>query len=151
MFDFVEATGQTAIAMRVLYVTNRYPGLSTRGDQLRAYQQILHLSARHAITLLAFGSPEGDPRAAALLASFDPPEVIARFFEKVTRLTGLQPNIDAALAALVASLRSAGGSLAARAARSARSAARCCRFISARCCAISCSLAIHTGRGTSVT
>lgn len=53
--------------MRVLYVTNRYPGLSTRGDQLRAYQQILHLSARHAITLLAFGSPEGDPRAAAAL------------------------------------------------------------------------------------
>jgi citrate synthase len=45
--------------------------------------------------------PEGDPRAAALLALFDPPEVIARFIEKATRLTGLQLNIDVALAALV--------------------------------------------------
>ena len=33
---------------------------------------------------------------------FEPPEVIARFIEKVTDLTGLQPNIDVALAALVA-------------------------------------------------
>jgi citrate synthase len=46
--------------------------------------------------------PDGDPRAAALLALFEPPEVIARFIEKVTDLTGLQPNIDVALAALVA-------------------------------------------------
>ena len=46
--------------------------------------------------------PDGDPRAAALLALFEPPEVIARFIRKVTKLTGLQPNIDVALAALVA-------------------------------------------------
>jgi citrate synthase len=46
--------------------------------------------------------PDGDPRAAALLALFEPPKVIARFIEKVTKLTGLQPNIDVALAALVA-------------------------------------------------
>jgi citrate synthase len=46
--------------------------------------------------------PDGDPRAAALLAMFEPPEVIARFIHKVTDLTGLRPNIDAALAALVA-------------------------------------------------
>lgn len=46
--------------------------------------------------------PDGDPRAAALLALFEPPKVIARFIEKVTALTGLQPNIDVALAALVA-------------------------------------------------
>ena len=46
--------------------------------------------------------PDGDPRAAALLALFEPPEVIARFIQKVTALTGLQPNIDVALAALVA-------------------------------------------------
>ena len=46
--------------------------------------------------------PDGDPRAAALLALFEPPQVIARFIEKVTQLTGLQPNIDVALAALVA-------------------------------------------------
>lgn len=45
--------------------------------------------------------PDGDPRAAALLAMFEPPEVIMRFVQKVTALTGLQPNIDVALAALV--------------------------------------------------
>lgn len=56
------------------------------------------------LPLAGFGHhlyPDGDPRAAALLALFDPPEVIARFIEKATRLTGLQPNIDVALAALV--------------------------------------------------
>lgn len=45
--------------------------------------------------------PEGDPRAMALLALFDPPPVIARFIDKATHLTGLHPNIDVALAALV--------------------------------------------------
>jgi len=57
------------------------------------------------LPLAGFGHhlyPEGDPRAAALLALFEPPEVIARFIQKVTRLTGLHPNIDVALAALVA-------------------------------------------------
>jgi citrate synthase len=57
------------------------------------------------LPLAGFGHhlyPDGDPRAAALLALFEPPEVIARFIEKVTALTGLQPNIDVALAALVA-------------------------------------------------
>ena len=46
--------------------------------------------------------PDGDPRAAALLALFAPPEPIARFIQKVTELTGLPPNIDVALAALAA-------------------------------------------------
>ena len=46
--------------------------------------------------------PDGDPRGAALLARFAPPPVIARFIERVTALTGLQPNGDVALAALVA-------------------------------------------------
>jgi citrate synthase len=46
--------------------------------------------------------PDGDPRGAALLARFAPPPVIARFIERVTALTGLQPNVDVALAALVA-------------------------------------------------
>lgn len=46
--------------------------------------------------------PDGDPRAAALLALFEPPQAIARFIRKVTRLTGQQPNIDVVLAALVA-------------------------------------------------
>ena len=57
------------------------------------------------LPLAGFGHhlyPDGDPRAAALLALFEPPQVIARFIEKVTDLTGLQPNIDVALAALVA-------------------------------------------------
>lgn len=49
--------------------------------------------------------PDGDPRAAALLAQFEPPAFIARFIEKVTALTGLRPNIDVALAALVAHYR----------------------------------------------
>lgn len=40
--------------MRVLFVTNRYPGQLAHGDQLRAWQQIRHLSQRHAITLVTF-------------------------------------------------------------------------------------------------
>ncbi|MDO8774672.1 MAG: citrate synthase family protein [Burkholderiaceae bacterium] len=61
-----------------------------------------------ALTLAGFGHhlyPDGDPRAAALLALFEPSEVISRFIAKVTNLTGLQPNIDVALAALVARYR----------------------------------------------
>jgi citrate synthase len=46
--------------------------------------------------------PDGDPRAAALLARFDPPPVIARFIRKVADQTGLQPSVDVALAALAA-------------------------------------------------
>lgn len=46
--------------------------------------------------------PDGDPRAAALLALCAVPQGIARFIQKATELTGLQPNIDVALAALVA-------------------------------------------------
>jgi citrate synthase len=46
--------------------------------------------------------PDGDPRAAALLALFDPPPVIARFIRQVADQTGLQPSIDVALAALAA-------------------------------------------------
>jgi citrate synthase len=49
--------------------------------------------------------PDGDPRAVALLDRFAPPPVIARFIEQATRLTGLQPNIDVALAALVIGCR----------------------------------------------
>lgn len=49
--------------------------------------------------------PDGDPRAIALLAEFAPPQEIAKFIEKVITLTGLQPNIDVVLAALVARYR----------------------------------------------
>lgn len=62
-----------------------------------------YLSA--ALPIPGFGHhlyPDGDPRAAALLARFTPPKPIDRFIDKVTTLTGLKPNIDAALAALIA-------------------------------------------------
>jgi citrate synthase len=61
-----------------------------------------------ALPIAGFGHPlypDGDPRATALLALFSPRDKIASFFEKVTKLTGLQPNIDAALAALVTRYR----------------------------------------------
>lgn len=60
------------------------------------------------LPLAGFGHhlyPDGDPRAAALLALFEPADVISRFIDKATRLTGLHPNIDVALAALVAHCR----------------------------------------------
>ncbi|WP_066332373.1 citrate synthase family protein [Azohydromonas lata] len=46
--------------------------------------------------------PDGDPRAQVLMGLFDPPAAISRFIAKAASLTGLQPNIDVALAALVA-------------------------------------------------
>jgi citrate synthase len=66
-----------------------------------------HVIAQHLAAgslLPGFGHhlyPDGDPRAAELLARFDAPAPIARFIGKVTDLTGLQPNIDVALAAMV--------------------------------------------------
>lgn len=68
-------------------------------------EHVIHHYLSAALPLAGFGHPiypDGDPRAAALLALFEPPEVIARFIAKVSSLTGLQPNIDAALAALAA-------------------------------------------------
>ncbi|MEO8459298.1 MAG: glycosyltransferase [Dokdonella sp.] len=47
--------------MRVLFITSRFPGDLRRGDQLRAYHQLRCLSARHAITLLAFDHVGSDP------------------------------------------------------------------------------------------
>ncbi|HEX7892224.1 MAG TPA: citrate synthase family protein [Ramlibacter sp.] len=67
--------------------------------------QVLDHYLSTASPLAGFGHhlyPDGDPRAAALLALFEPPDAIARFIEKVAQLTGLRPNIDVALAALVA-------------------------------------------------
>ena len=46
--------------------------------------------------------PDGDPRAAALLDAFEVPKSIAQMIERVGSVTGLQPNIDVALATLVA-------------------------------------------------
>jgi len=65
-----------------------------------------YLSA--AIPVPGFGHhiyPEGDPRAAALMADLEPPKHIARLIDRVVSLTGLLPNIDLALATLVARYR----------------------------------------------
>ena len=62
-------------------------GLDQRGVLLR----------RSALDLDARSFQFGDPRAHAVPALFEPPDVIARFIEKVTKLAGLQPNIDVAL------------------------------------------------------
>lgn len=48
--------------------------------------------------------PAGDPRAAALLAAFEPPAPMARLLAAVRNATGLAPNIDFALVALAARL-----------------------------------------------
>lgn len=64
-----------------------------------------------AIPIPGFGHhlyPDGDPRAVALLSAFDPTDEISKFIEKVTLLTGLYPNIDAVLAALVTRYRLSG-------------------------------------------
>ena len=61
-----------------------------------------HLSS--GVSFAGFGHhlyPDGDPRAASLLALFEPPRIIARFIEKVSRVTGMRPNVDVALAARV--------------------------------------------------
>jgi citrate synthase len=61
-----------------------------------------------AISIPGFGHhiyPDGDPRAAALMADFEPPKHIARLIDRVVSLTGLLPTIDVALATLVTRYR----------------------------------------------
>lgn len=84
--------------------SGRVQALFSEVERLGEDQVLAHYLST-GLPLAGFGHhlyPDGDPRAAALLALFEPPEVIARFIQKVTDLTGLQPNIDVALAALVA-------------------------------------------------
>ncbi|MDM0112333.1 citrate synthase family protein [Variovorax sp. J22R133] len=84
--------------------SGRVQALFSEVERLGEDQVVAHYLST-GLPLAGFGHhlyPDGDPRAAALLAMFEPPKVIARFIEKVTKLTGLQPNIDVALAALVA-------------------------------------------------
>jgi citrate synthase len=84
--------------------SGRVQALFSEVERLGEDQVLAHYLST-GLPLAGFGHhlyPDGDPRAAALLALFEPPEVIARFIQKVTALTGLQPNIDVALAALVA-------------------------------------------------
>lgn len=49
--------------------------------------------------------PDGDPRAAALLARFKPPAALARLAEAVEAVTGLAPNVDFALIAACEGLK----------------------------------------------
>jgi citrate synthase len=84
--------------------SGRVQALFSEVERLGEEQVVSH----HLSTGLPFAGfghhlyPDGDPRAAALLALVEPSKAIARFIRKVTELTGLQPNIDVALAALVA-------------------------------------------------
>jgi citrate synthase len=87
--------------------SGRVQALFGEVERLGAEAVVTHHLA-NGLDLAGFGHPiypDGDPRAAALLATFEPPEAIARFMEKVAELTGLRPNIDVALAALVAHCR----------------------------------------------
>ena len=84
--------------------SGRVQALFSEVERLGEDQVVAHYLST-GLPLAGFGHhlyPDGDPRAAALLTLFEPPEVIARFIQKVTMLTGFQPNIDVALAALVA-------------------------------------------------
>ncbi|OLL31141.1 citrate synthase [Burkholderia sp. SRS-W-2-2016] len=70
-------------------------------------EQVVAHHLQSAIPIPGFGHhlyPDGDPRAAALLEVLDPPAELVAFIDKVVELTGLQPNIDVALAALSAQL-----------------------------------------------
>lgn len=84
--------------------SGRVQALFSEVERLGA-DQVLEHHLSSGLAFAGFGHhiyPDGDPRAAALLALFEPPQVIARFIGQVSVLTGLQPNIDVALAALVA-------------------------------------------------
>lgn len=66
---------------------------------------VVHRHLSSATPIPGFGHhlyPDGDPRAASLLADFKPPAAIARLIERVVALTGLPPSMDVALAALAA-------------------------------------------------
>ena len=67
-------------------------------------EQVVAHYLRSALPIPGFGHhlyPDGDPRAQALLGGFSLPPQIAAFIRQVEELTGLKPNIDVALAALV--------------------------------------------------
>jgi citrate synthase len=78
------------------------------------FEEVARTSAAETITrylasgmpIPGFGHPlypmEGDPRAASLLASFDPSPPFQQMISKMSAATGLRPTIDVALAALAA-------------------------------------------------
>lgn len=81
LFDEVERSGADRVADRYLSLAIPVPGFG------------------HQVYL------DGDPRAAALMHALDLSDEIGKFIDKVRSSTGLLPNIDAALAALVACYR----------------------------------------------
>nr|WP_318384026.1 citrate synthase family protein [uncultured Enterobacter sp.] len=71
-------------------------------------EQVVNRYLSSGIPIPGFGHhlyPDGDPRAVALLSAFDLPDEVAKFIDKVITLTGLHPNIDTILAALVTRYR----------------------------------------------
>ncbi|AMU10939.1 citrate synthase [Burkholderia cenocepacia] len=71
-------------------------------------ERVVDHHLKSAIPIPGFGHhlyPDGDPRAAALLARLDPPTELAHFVDKVTTLTGQRPTIDVALAMLSVQLQ----------------------------------------------
>ncbi|MEN8514403.1 citrate/2-methylcitrate synthase [Burkholderia sp. RS02] len=71
-------------------------------------ERVVDHHLKSAIPIPGFGHhlyPDGDPRAAALLARLDPPPELARFIGTVTTLTGQRPTIDVALAILSVQLQ----------------------------------------------
>ncbi|WP_269502823.1 citrate synthase [Burkholderia sp. IMCC1007] len=71
-------------------------------------ERVVDHHLKSAIPIPGFGHhlyPDGDPRAAALLARLAPPPELARFIDKVTTLTAQRPTIDVALAMLSVQLR----------------------------------------------
>ncbi|UVE67847.1 citrate synthase family protein [Burkholderia pyrrocinia] len=71
-------------------------------------ERVVDHHLKSAIPIPGFGHhlyPDGDPRAAALLARLDPPAELAHFVDKVTTLTGQRPTIDVALAMLSVQLQ----------------------------------------------
>jgi citrate synthase len=85
------------------------------GDATIAIRSLMDQAMRHkandvvgrhlasGVTIPGFGHPlypDGDPRASALLAAFDPPKPFRQMAAKVQSETGLRPNLDFALVAL---------------------------------------------------
>lgn len=55
--------------MRILFLTARFPWPHLRGDQLRAYQQLRLLAARHRLTLVCFRDGPAPPEGIAAVSA----------------------------------------------------------------------------------
>lgn len=105
--------------MRVLFITSRLPSNLRRGDELRAYQHIRHLSRRHAITLLAGDRVAPDPRHLNALRALCEDVVVAprplpgMLWRALLALPGREP-LQAAMYASPGLRRALAGLLASR-------------------------------------